>query len=112
MKSWKLGLFGLLSAAAPGDALAQERDTTRTDSTVFRVPAIQVVATRPVTTVGGSSAIEVRVDSLSLPAAPMLEQVLREIPTLHVRTNSRGEAELSVRGSESRQVRCWWTASR
>ncbi|MBX6364868.1 MAG: TonB-dependent receptor [Gemmatimonadetes bacterium] len=104
MKSWKLGLFGLLSAAAPGDALAQERDTTRTDSTVFRVPAIQVVATRPVTTVGGSSAIEVRVDSLSLPAAPMLEQVLREIPTLHVRTNSRGEAELSVRGSESRQV--------
>ncbi|HET9984845.1 MAG TPA: TonB-dependent receptor [Longimicrobiales bacterium] len=104
MKLRNLRLLAILGAAAPGDALAQERDTTRADSAVFRVPEIQVVATRPVTTVGGSSAIEVRVDSLSLPAAPTLEQVLREIPMLHVRTNSRGEAELSARGSESRQV--------
>jgi iron complex outermembrane receptor protein len=36
--------------------------------------------------------------------APTTEELFREIPTLHVRTNSRGEAEVTVRGSESRQV--------
>ncbi|MEJ2722523.1 MAG: TonB-dependent receptor, partial [bacterium] len=63
-----------------------------------------VWAQRPVATAGGSSAIEVRVDSLPLPAAATVEEVFRELPLLHVRTNSRGEAEISVRGSESRQV--------
>ncbi len=87
----------------PEPATAQVRDTTRADS-VYRIPALRIQATRPVTTVGGSSAIEVRLDSMTLPAAPSLEMVLREIPMLHVRTNSRGEAEISARGSESRQV--------
>ncbi|NOT08177.1 MAG: TonB-dependent receptor, partial [Gemmatimonadales bacterium] len=35
---------------------------------------------------------------------PTLEQVLRQLPLFHVRRNSRGEAEISARGSESRQV--------
>jgi iron complex outermembrane receptor protein len=71
---------------------------------VFRIGTVRVQARRPLTTVGGASAIEVNVDSLALPAAPTLEEVLRELPTVHLRTNSRGEAEISVRGSESRQV--------
>ena len=83
---------------------AQERDTLRTDTMVFRIEEIIVQARRPVTTVGGASAIEVTVDSLGLGPAPTVEEILREIPTVHVRTNSRGEAEISVRGSESRQV--------
>ncbi|MGH7501626.1 MAG: TonB-dependent receptor plug domain-containing protein [Longimicrobiales bacterium] len=82
----------------------QVRDTIRADTAVFRVREIVVQARRPVTTVGGSAAVEVRVDSLVLAAAPTLEQVFRALPMLHVRRNSRGEAEISARGSESRQV--------
>jgi iron complex outermembrane receptor protein len=92
----------ILLAAAP--AGAQQRDTLRPDTMVFRIPEIRVLARRPVTTVGGASAIEVTVDSLTLPPSPTVEEVLRELPGVHVRTNSRGEAEISVRGSESRQV--------
>jgi len=83
---------------------AQQRDTIQTDTTVFRIEGIRVQARRAVTAEGGASAIEVTLDSLSLPAGAMTEEVLREVPTLHVRTNSRGEAEITVRGSESRQV--------
>jgi iron complex outermembrane receptor protein len=92
----------MLLFALPG--AAQQRDTTRTDTMVFRIGEIRVQARRPVTTVGGASAVEVAVDSLGLASAPTVEEVLREIPSVHVRTNSRGEAEISVRGSESRQV--------
>jgi len=95
-------LAGLTAGAA--DARAQTGDPARADSAVHRIPEIRVVAARPVTTVGGSSAIEVWVDSLALPVAPTVADVFREIPMLHVRTNSRGEAEISARGSESRQV--------
>lgn len=106
MRAWVRGLFVavLLVGAGPWEAFAQQRDTLRTDTMVFRMGEIRVQARRPVTTVGGASAIEVTLDSLSLPAAPTVEEVLRELPSVHVRTNSRGEAEISVRGSESRQV--------
>ena len=83
---------------------AQQRDTLRSDTMVFRIQEIRVTARRPVTTVGGASAVEITVDSLVLPPGPTVEEVLRELPGMHVRTNSRGEAEISVRGSESRQV--------
>src|SRR5690606_31746990 len=61
-------------------------------------------AMTPAVTAGGTSALRVLLDSLALPAAATVEDLLREIPLLHVRTNSRGEAELTARGSESRQV--------
>jgi iron complex outermembrane receptor protein len=106
MKLLALILVTATSAVPRSQAHAQKPDTSRThgDTVVYRVPEIHVHGVRPVTTPGGSSAIEVSVDSLLLPAAPTVEAVLREIPMLHVRTNSRGEAELSARGSESRQV--------
>ncbi len=93
-----------LAVVAAIPAHAQVPDSTRADTTVYRIPELTIRAARPVTTVGGSSAIEVSLDSLRLRPAPSLAEVLREIPTVHVRTNSRGEAEISVRGSESRQV--------
>lgn len=97
--------------AGPTVVSGQVRDTVRADTTearvdtiVYRAPALMVRGIRPVTRVGGSSAVEVRVDSLSVRPAAALADVLREMPLLHVRTNSRGEAEISARGSESRQV--------
>jgi iron complex outermembrane receptor protein len=65
---------------------------------------IVVVGVRPVATPGGASAVEVRPDSLHLSPAPTLGEVFQELPLLYLRTNSRGEAEISARGSESRQV--------
>ena len=99
---WVLGIASVSALVTPVGA--QQRDTLRTDTMVFRIEEIRVQARRPVTTVGGASAIEVTVDSLGLSAAPTVDEVLREIPSIHVRTNSRGESEISVRGSESRQV--------
>lgn len=104
MRRWAMGAVMVLTCVGRVPASAQQRDTVRTDTMVFRIEEIRVQARRPVTTVGGASAIEVTVDSLGLAAAPTVEEVLREIPAVHVRTNSRGEAEISVRGSESRQV--------
>lgn len=74
------------------------------DRPVFEVPEVVVVGVRPVATAGGVGAVEIAPDSLALSAAPTLEEVLRELPHLHIRTNSRGEAEISTRGSDSRQV--------
>jgi iron complex outermembrane receptor protein len=93
-----LRLPAILALAFPVPAGAQDRpDTTRMPDLVVRAP-------EAVTTIGGSSAVRARLDSLALPAAATVEQVLRALPSLHVRRNSRGEAELSVRGSGSRQV--------
>src|SRR5687768_13466612 len=104
LRDFRIGALtaGFLLAAAP--VAAQVRPDTLKRDTVYRVTGIVVQAVRPVTTIGGSSALEVRIDSMALPAAPTMEMVLRELPMFHVRTNSRGESEISVRGSESRQV--------
>jgi iron complex outermembrane recepter protein len=88
----------------PPAAHAQQ-DQVRPDS-VFVAKPIPVMAVRPAATVGGGSSLEVRIDSLSLAPAPTLEQVLRRLPLVQVRTNSRGEAQFSLRGSgsDARQV--------
>lgn len=89
-------LLGISSSAA-----AQQSDTA-----VFRVGEIIVQAARPLTTTGGASAIEIKLDSLRMRAAPTLDQVLRQIPLVQVRVNSRGESQFSLRGSgsDARQV--------
>lgn len=98
----------LLAALGPTVVSAQvdtaRVDTIQTDTTVFRIEGLEVQSQRPVTTIGGASAVEVQVEALPLPAAPTGAEVLRAINGIHVRTNSRGQAEISVRGSESRQV--------
>lgn len=74
------------------------------DSAARRIEPVEVRSARTVTVVGGSSVAIVRPDSARIGVAPTLADLLRTIPQVLVRTNSRGEVELSVRGSESRQV--------
>lgn len=55
--------------------------------------------------IGSASAVSIALDAAPLAtASPNLGEVLRRLPFLYVRQNSRGEQELSVRGSESRQA--------
>jgi len=96
-------LAPLATVCAFGPALAEEIDAPA-DSARYAIPEVVVEAPRPDATVGGSAIAEVRVDSLETPAAASVRDVFERLPLLHVRTNSRGEAEISARGSESRQV--------
>ena len=101
----RMGWLVALACMVPAAALGQIEEAAP-DSIKFsgQLPEVVVRAPRPTTAVGGAAAIEADVDSLPLPAAPSMEELLREIPLMHVRTNSRGEAEITARGSESRQV--------
>ncbi len=105
MRPFRAAVCAALACACVCPLSAQRPDSVvMRDTSVFRVEGIRIQAARPVTTVGGASALEARIDSLNLSPAPSVEEVLRALPLVHVRTNSRGEAEVSVRGSESRQV--------
>ncbi|MBA3970270.1 MAG: TonB-dependent receptor, partial [Gemmatimonadetes bacterium] len=79
-------------------------DTTRRDSSAVVLEELLVRVGRPVATAGGASAVSVRLDLTRTPPAPTLDQALRNVPFVQVRTNSRGEAQLSLRGAEARQV--------
>jgi iron complex outermembrane receptor protein len=74
------------------------------DTAVYEQPPVQVSAPRPRATPGGSSAVEAALDSGRVRPAPTLEQVLREMPLVVVRANSRGEAQPALRGGEDRQI--------
>ncbi len=66
---------------------------------------VTVTAPYAPTVTGSASAITLRLDSLPVvPAAMQLSDLVRRLPFLYVRQNARGENELSVRGSESRQA--------
>ncbi|MGH7483659.1 MAG: TonB-dependent receptor plug domain-containing protein [Longimicrobiales bacterium] len=92
--------------AFPVTALAQTpQDTTRADSSqVFRIEALSVRVPRPATTTGGAAAVTIRLDSISVEPAPTLAQVLREMPLIVIRQNSRGEDQPALRGAEDRQI--------
>lgn len=83
--------------------LAQQPDTVPADTARKLVP-VTVTESRAVSAVGGASAVVIRPEQLRSSPAPVLEQALRESPFVHVRQNSRGEMELSIRGSDSRQA--------
>ena len=74
------------------------RDTTPTvlDPLVARVATPQVL--------GSASALIADLDSADAPPAVSLADMLREMPLVRVRDNSRGETHITLRGSESRQV--------
>lgn len=84
-------------------AAATSAEAQRPDSAVV-LEGLTVTAGRAASAAGGAAAVVAAPDSLRLPAAASLAQALRRLPFVLVRTNSRGEAELSVRGSESRQA--------
>jgi iron complex outermembrane recepter protein len=81
---------------APGAAPA--------DTAIYDIAPVTVRAARPRATAGGSSAVEVALDSAAARPAPTLEQVLRTVPLVVVRANSRGEAQPALRGGEDRQI--------
>ncbi|MGD8698294.1 MAG: TonB-dependent receptor [Gemmatimonadales bacterium] len=83
---------------------AQEPPDTIRPDTVFTVEEIAVKVSRPVATAGGASALTTPVDSIVVSPAPTLQEVLRRMPLVLIRENSRGEAQPQVRGMESRQV--------
>ncbi len=106
---FRFGTLALLLAIGAGRGVptaAQARaDSVRVDSSrAVSLEGITVRGVRPIVSAGATSAVLVQPDSLLLTAAPTLENLLRELPFIRVRENSRGEVELSVRGSESRQV--------
>jgi iron complex outermembrane receptor protein len=84
-------------------AVIAQTDTLRADSTP-RLKTVTVSGSRSAGTVGGASAVVINPVELRSSPAPVLDQALRESPFVHVRLNSRGEMELSVRGSDSRQA--------
>ncbi len=92
----------LVLATAAG---AQVRpDSVRADSG-HRLETVRVRAGYVPRVIGSASAVTVTPDSLALGlTAPTGGELLRRLPFLYVRQNSRGETEISVRGSESRQA--------
>lgn len=100
-----LVLLGLAPEWSVATAASQTpADTTRRDSAAVVLEELLVRVGRPVATTGGASAVVVRIDQVRTPPAPTLDQALRGVPFVQVRANSRGETQLSVRGTEARQV--------
>ena len=88
----------VLLLAAPFGLAAQGTPTTPQDTAAQRIEPQVVRGQRGATVRAGASALVVRTDSLRTPVSASLADVLRTMPLVLVRTNSRGEAELSVRG--------------
>ena len=90
-------LVAVILRAAP--AMAQAGSDT-----VQRIDHVLVTGTRVPATVGGAAAVVLTPSALNVTPAPSMQEVLRQVPFVLVRQNSRGEMEVSMRGSESRQV--------
>ena len=90
----------VMLAAASAVNAQTPRDTLAHD-TIYRIAPIRVQTARAVTAAGGASAVEVRLDSLALAPVSTVADVLRALPLVQVRTNSRGEVHFSLRGSGS-----------
>lgn len=99
----KLSRFAafVLPIALPVALEAQQQDTS-----ARAIEGVSVRGSRAPTVAGGATAVVIRPDSLPVPrlAAPPLAEVLRQSAFVLVRQNSRGEMEIGVRGSESRQA--------
>ena len=95
-------LSGLL-AIWPGTGAAQDPDSIPTDSARV-LSGVTVRVARPALTVGGSSAVVIDLDSLARLPSPSMDEVLRSMPLLQIRQNSRGEMQPALRGSEDRQI--------
>ncbi len=77
---------------------------TRADSAAQTLEKVVVKTSLNPAVAGGASVVVVDPSALNLPPTPALADVLRRTPFVLVRQNSRGEIELSMRGSESRQM--------
>ncbi len=88
----------------PVDTSRAAPDTLAEDTTVYELEALRVRTTRPLATQAGATAVRLNLDAPRVFAAPILDEALRRMPFFQVRENSRGEAQLTLRGTESRQV--------
>ncbi len=95
-------------AAAQGagadTAAADTLDRALPDSVRYQVRTLEVEATRPAVTGSGATAVELAMDSVETVPSPTLDEVLRDMPLLRVRRNSRGQVQPSLRGMEERQI--------
>lgn len=97
-------LVALALLASTAGAQATPDSAAKRDSSA-RLEALQVRAAYTPRVVGSAASATILPDSLPLgSAAPSMGELLRRLPFLYVRQNSRGENELSIRGSESRQA--------
>ncbi|WP_423924227.1 TonB-dependent receptor plug domain-containing protein [Candidatus Palauibacter sp.] len=94
----------VVCAGGPGGVAGQVPDTLPRDTTVFQMRELRIEAMRPIASVSGASAVRLSLQSPRIAAVPLLEEALRELPFVQVRENSRGEAQLTLRGMESRQL--------
>ncbi len=100
-QSTLMAAAALFAVASARSLTAQE---TRPDSVAQRLEGAVIQARRAPAVVGGSAALVVRPDSLRLAPTANLDDLMRAVPLVLVRQNSRGEVEFSARGAESRQV--------
>jgi len=107
------GSAALLTAALAGPLASPLRAQARPDSAaraaardtlIFNLEDLRVRATRPLATTSGASAVRLSLLSPRLEPVPLLEDALRAMPFVQVRENSRGEAQVTLRGTGSRQV--------
>lgn len=96
------GVIGGLLWLAPLSVGAQA--TPPRDSVAQQIEGAVISARRSSAVVGGAAAVVVRPDSMRMAPGASLGDVLRTIPLLLVRQNSRGEAEISARGADGRQA--------
>lgn len=103
----------LLAVAAqlPSPAAAQEGGEEADsvppgfpDSVAAEVTGLEVETSRPTLTGGGATAIHTQMDSVEAGPSPTLAEVLRDVPLIRVRRNSRGQVQPSLRGMEERQI--------
>ncbi len=103
----RLGRCSILLILASGANVAHARPSpgaASADTAVYDIAPVTVRAARPRATPGGSSAVGMVLDSATARPAPTLEQVLRTMPLVVVRANSRGEVQPALRGGEDRQI--------
>ena len=99
-KGVRLLALSLLLLVITADVRVSAQDTTA----VMRLRGLRVEVPRPSTTTGGTSAVEIATDSLSVVAAPTAEEFLRRMPLIQIRRNSRGEVQPDLRGANDRQI--------
>lgn len=99
-----LGIICTLVSAQAVQAQVTSDTSARRDS-ISSLDAMRVRAAYTPRVIGSAAAVSIKPDSMPLSVtAPTTGEMLRRLPFLYVRQNSRGEQELSVRGSESRQA--------
>ena len=87
----------------PSEGCSQDPDSIPPDSARV-LGGITVRVARPSITVGGASTVVLNLDSVGGMPSPSMDEVLRSMPLIQIRQNSRGEMQPALRGSEDRQV--------